>query len=130
MPPGPLLRRGPRPLLLHLTLAMLKSSASVTASQSLNGGWPGWSGGGAAEQVRGHRRGGAARRRRPARGVSAGGPGRGLRQDRDLIAGIAAYRRHPWRRDLPDPPVLWTEGGSRLLDYGGAGPTPCCSCPA
>ena len=46
-----------------------------------------------------------------------------LRQDRDLIAGIAAYRRHPWRRDLPDPPVLWSEGGSRLLDFGGAGPT-------
>ncbi len=37
------------------------------------------------------------------------------RQDRELIAGIAAYRRHPWRRDLPAPPVLWTEGGSRLL---------------
>jgi pimeloyl-ACP methyl ester carboxylesterase len=45
-----------------------------------------------------------------------------LRQDRDLIAGIAAYRRHPWRRDLPDPPVLWSEGDSRLLDFGGAGP--------
>ena len=27
VPPGPLLRRGPRPLLLHLTLAMLKSSS-------------------------------------------------------------------------------------------------------
>ena len=27
VPPGPLLRRGPRPLLLHLTLAMLRSSA-------------------------------------------------------------------------------------------------------
>lgn len=35
-----------------------------------------------------------------------------------LIAGIAAYRRHPWSRDLPDPPCLWREGGTRLLDYG------------
>ncbi|MFC3124017.1 alpha/beta fold hydrolase [Pseudoroseomonas globiformis] len=43
------------------------------------------------------------------------------RQDRALIAGIAAYRRHPYSRDLPDPPVLWCEGGSRLLDYGGDG---------
>jgi polyhydroxyalkanoate synthase len=46
-----------------------------------------------------------------------------LRADRELIAGIAAYRRHPWRRDLPDPPCRWQEGGSRLLDYGGDGPT-------
>lgn len=46
-----------------------------------------------------------------------------LRGDRELIAGIAAYRRHPWRRDLVDPPSLWQEGGSRLLDYGGDGPT-------
>ncbi len=40
-----------------------------------------------------------------------------------MVAGIAAYRRHPWQRDLPDPPCLWQEGDSRLLDYGGAGPT-------
>jgi poly(3-hydroxyalkanoate) synthetase len=38
-----------------------------------------------------------------------------------LLAGIAAYRRHPWARDLPDPPAVWREGGSRILDYGGAG---------
>jgi polyhydroxyalkanoate synthase subunit PhaC len=38
--------------------------------------------------------------------------------DPELIAGIAAYRRHPWHRTLPDPPCLWEEGGSRLLDYG------------
>jgi poly(3-hydroxyalkanoate) synthetase len=43
-----------------------------------------------------------------------------LRQDAALIEGIAAYRRHPWQRDLRDPPVIWTEGGSRLLDYGTA----------
>jgi poly(3-hydroxyalkanoate) synthetase len=41
------------------------------------------------------------------------------RADRDLIAGIAAYRRHPYQRRLPDPPAIWSEGGSRLLDYGG-----------
>ncbi len=41
-----------------------------------------------------------------------------LRQDAALIAGIAAYRRHPYRRSLPEPPTVWAEGGSRLLDYG------------
>jgi poly(3-hydroxyalkanoate) synthetase len=38
--------------------------------------------------------------------------------DADLIAGIAAYRRHPYQRALPEPPVLWQAGSSRLLDYG------------
>jgi poly(3-hydroxyalkanoate) synthetase len=42
-----------------------------------------------------------------------------LQADRDLLAGIAAYRRHPFARDLPDPPAIWTEGSARLLDYGG-----------
>jgi poly(3-hydroxyalkanoate) synthetase len=46
-----------------------------------------------------------------------------LRQDSALISGIAAYRRHPYVRDLPDPPTIWAEGETRLLDFGGAGPT-------
>jgi poly(3-hydroxyalkanoate) synthetase len=41
-----------------------------------------------------------------------------LREDAALIRGIAAYRRHPYTRTLADPPTLWAEGGSRLLDYG------------
>lgn len=46
------------------------------------------------------------------------------RQDAGFLAGVAAYRRHPYRRDLAEPPVLWTEGGSRLLDYGPANGQP------
>jgi polyhydroxyalkanoate synthase subunit PhaC len=41
-----------------------------------------------------------------------------LRQDAALIEGIAAYRRHPSRRTLADPPTVWSEGSARLLDYG------------
>ena len=44
--------------------------------------------------------------------------------DAALIAGIAAYRRHPWQRTLADPPCVWGEGGSRLLDYGTSGGPP------
>ena len=115
--PGPLLRRGPRPLMLHLTLAMLKSSASLGVSPSSSGASPIWSAA-AAEQVRLiadalHDQGGATPQ---ALLLEA------LRQDRELIAGIAAYRRHPWRRDLPEPPAIWREGGSRVLDFGGEGP--------
>jgi poly(3-hydroxyalkanoate) synthetase len=43
-----------------------------------------------------------------------------LSPDATLVAGIAAYRRHPYRRTLTDPPVLWQYGGCRLLDYGRA----------
>ena len=35
-------------------------------------------------------------------------------------AGINAYRHHPYRRRLPDPPALWESGATRLLDYGPA----------
>ena len=116
--PGPLLRRGPRPLLLHLTLAMLKSSGSAASSVSSSGGWPTWNGK-AAEQ--------AASIAAALGGQAAVFPQavlvEGLRQDRELIAGIAAYRRHPWRRELPEVPAIWREGGSRLLDFGGVGPT-------
>jgi len=83
-------RRGPRPLLLHLTRATGSSSASNSAS-------PNWSGG------------------LPNAMPAAADP--------TLIAGIAAYRRHPYQRALPEPPVLWQEGGSRLLDYGGPAAT-------
>src|SRR5690606_31735137 len=32
--------------------------------------------------------------------------------------GIEAYRAHPYRRQVIDPPVCWKEGTTRLLDYG------------
>jgi polyhydroxyalkanoate synthase len=42
--------------------------------------------------------------------------------DRALIAGIAAYRQSAYVRDMRDPPTIWEEGETRLLDYGGDGP--------
>jgi len=38
-----------------------------------------------------------------------------------FFTGVERYRHHPYRRSLEDPPVVWAEGGSRLLDYGGSG---------
>jgi polyhydroxyalkanoate synthase len=46
----------------------------------------------------------------------------GLRRLEQLLTGIERYRRHPWRRDVTDPPAVWTEGSSALRDYGGVGP--------
>ncbi len=37
-----------------------------------------------------------------------------------LLRGIETYRAHPYRRALADPPVIWREGTTRLLDYGHA----------
>jgi polyhydroxyalkanoate synthase len=45
------------------------------------------------------------------------------RADR-FAAGIEAYRRHPYRRTLTDPPEIWRQGTTRLLDYGPAGGRP------
>ena len=81
--PGPMRRRGPRPLPMHL------SPTPSTPASVPGAGLPGWA-------------------------------------DPALIAGIAAYRRHPWQRGLTDPPAVWTCGDMRLLDYGlgGAGALP------
>jgi polyhydroxyalkanoate synthase subunit PhaC len=113
--PGPLQRRGPRPLLLHLTLAMLRSSASTAGLANWKPGSPMSSAEIAAMVQTVLEEGADAARHGLARPEI-------LRRDAALIEGIAAYRRHPWRRVLPDPPVVWSEGDSRMLDYGGSGP--------
>lgn len=73
--PGPMRRRGPRPLALHLTIGARPDPANPAAAPI---------------------------------------------PDATLVAGIAAYRRHPYQRDLADPPVVWREGESRVLDYAAA----------
>ncbi|MEM6903365.1 MAG: alpha/beta fold hydrolase [Pseudomonadota bacterium] len=35
-----------------------------------------------------------------------------------FFSGVERYRRADYRRDLADPPVIWAEGATRLLDYG------------
>jgi polyhydroxyalkanoate synthase len=93
-------RRGPRPLLLHLTLAMQRSSASLAGSMNWKPGLPGWN--------------------NPASPWPALGPvaKAAIQAEAAFLAGIQAWRAHPWHRDLPDPPVCWREAGARLLDYG------------
>lgn len=41
-----------------------------------------------------------------------------------FLDGIKAYRDHPYQRDLSDPPVIWTDGATQLLDYGPEDGTP------
>jgi polyhydroxyalkanoate synthase len=39
---------------------------------------------------------------------------------RATIDGLEIWQAHPYRRALPDPPALWSDGCTRLLDYGAA----------
>lgn len=116
--PGPLMRRGPRPLLLHLTLAMLRSTVSRAMSPLWNADWSNLSGvnqrvEAILQSIQRSVRDGSQENDFPAAIIAET-----VRQDAALIAGIAAYRRHPYQRRLPDPPTIWSEGNSRLLDYG------------
>ena len=121
---GPPLRRGPRPLVLHLALALATRWAARMPPPCFAGSMP-WSG--AWPRSKARRR----EARRIAAALAAGGhPPEAfaaaveralLDRDAALLAGIRAYRQHPYRRDLPAPPAVWAEGGSRLLDYGGDG---------
>ncbi len=113
------MRRGPRPLMLHLTLAMLRSTASRATSLLWNADWPILSGKAILRSVQSAVRDGNHEREFPAAVVAET-----LRQDAALIEGIAAYRRHPWHRNLIDPPAVWSEGNTRLLDYGPAAGRP------
>lgn len=107
-------RSGPRPLpvhLLNLAWTLLSWRAGLP---SLNSASPNWNPSLAAA---------AAALSRDLAGVdpeafAAAVAAEADQRHRAVLDGIAAYRRHPWRRDLAEPPVIWREGSTRLLDYG------------
>ncbi len=117
--PGPNNRRGPRPLLLHLTLATMRSFVSRSTSLNWNAEWP-TSSAASAAVLRSIQSAVEAGTFDFAKSVFD----EALAEDTALIGGIAAYRRHPWRRDLDDPPYVWREGSSGLLDYNPASTAP------
>ncbi len=94
--PGPMRRRGPRPLAQHLIHAMSLFAASNAASPISSAGLM------------------------PLPTNPAAPPEQAW-PDAELIAGIAAYRRHPWQREQPKQPVIWQEGATRMLDYSQPG---------
>ena len=42
-----------------------------------------------------------------------------LQRMRAMLSGLEKWQTHPYRRTVLDPPVIWTNGSSRLLDFGG-----------
>jgi polyhydroxyalkanoate synthase len=115
-------RLAPRPLPAHLASAMLLWLSSRAALTSFASGWPPWND--AENQVHEKLRALAAEIGR------AGAEPVGAALDRELLAradrflaGLEAYRRHPFRREEPSAPAVWQSGNAQLLDYGsGAGP--------
>ncbi|MGE5515289.1 MAG: alpha/beta fold hydrolase [Bacteroidota bacterium] len=114
--PQPGTRPGPRPLPLHL---MAHASTLMGSRAALplwkNGSLP-WKPELASEAE-------ALRQSLDAAGPSAwteldaAVAAEALARHEAMLAGIDAYRRHPYHRELPEPPVAWRQGTTRLLDY-------------
>ncbi len=114
------LRLGPRPLALHLGVAAMIWLGSRAALPSLKSGSPPWKGewaNRAADLA-------ASLDRVKAEDFAAAIDRAACRDLAGFIGAVTDYRRHPYRRALPEPPVLWREGATRLLDYGTGPPGP------
>jgi polyhydroxyalkanoate synthase len=121
-------RRGPRPLALHLLTAQTVWGSLRAALPALGANLPGWPVNllREAESLRTNllAEEPALANRSPADLHAELAEAVDLAAERRLLnftAGVQAYRAHPYRRDLPEPPVLWRDGTTRLLDYGARG---------
>ena len=110
----PPLRLGPRPLPLHLATATATWASSFAGLEMLKSGSSSWN---PALAKR------AAALKESLENVESDAfraalTGEIQRRMTRFLAGIQTYHHHPYRRDLNEPPVIWSEGSSRLLDYG------------
>ena len=107
-------RLGPRPLPLHLMMALNLYTSSNAALPLLRNGSLNWSPTLETAGVKFL----DALRSQGADGFAA----RVERLSRDRLSafmkGVQVYRDHSYRRELEDPPVVWNKGSTRLLDYG------------
>jgi polyhydroxyalkanoate synthase len=121
-------RQGPRPLALHLANASLTWLSSQAALPFWKTGSLPWSPSLAPAAAA------LAQSLNALDGAAADFPAaleRELRRRADLfLTGIDRYRHHPYRRALPDMPLLWQEGTTRLLDYSPAGGVPLLAVPS
>ena len=130
MPPNPLLPRlGPRPLPLHLGTALMTWASSESAWRHWKPGSPNSKPGSPAspspvpeaiaellpEIAALEARDGAGRFEEALRREIA-------RRMHRLADGVLAYRQHTVYRTLENPPAVWSEGNTRLLDYGATHP--------
>ena len=114
--PRPPARIGPRPLPLHLGTALMTWASSESAWQLWKRGSPSSNPGSPTADGLNAVLGEIAHAD-PGQFAAALHREIGRRLDR-LAEGVLAYRRHPVHRTLDTPPAVWSEGNTRLLDYG------------
>jgi len=120
-PPSPLRPRvGPRPLPLHLGTALMTWASCESAWKLWKPGSPSSNPGSATPETIAallpeisalEAKAGAGKFESALHREIARRMGR-------LADGMLAYRRHPVHRTLDNPPAVWSEGNTRLLDYG------------
>ncbi len=115
--PRETLRAGPRPLPLHLATQIATLVSSRAALPSLKNGSLAWN-----PRLRQT----AAQLRDALGQTDAEAFDRALaaeagRRVGGFLKGVDTYRNHPYRRRLADPPEVWRDGTTRLLDYSKKG---------
>jgi polyhydroxyalkanoate synthase subunit PhaC len=116
---GPV-RRGPRPLLLHLQQALLGWGSARLAAECTRAGLVPWD-----EALRPAAAGLAAELEAAPPGELAEELARAASGRLSaFLRGVRLYRAHPWHRELEEPPVVWRSGAARLLDYRPEGGPP------
>lgn len=125
-PPKSPARAGPRPLPLHLTIAMLQWQSWQSALQLLNSRsadlqapplLPGWSA--LSQQLQALQ----TRDKNAAARLETALTGKANQTYAAFLDGVERYRASSYTRTAPEAPVIWQQGTTRLLDYsaGGAG---------
>jgi polyhydroxyalkanoate synthase len=107
---------GPRPLALHLWLTMTGLMSSCAALPALRSASPLWKLAGLSVDPELDAAVGAAD---PA-ALQAAVVRTARRRMDAFLRGVRAYHRHPYRREAGTAPVAWSDGTTRMLDYGTA----------
>ena len=112
-------RLGPRPLPLHLGTALMTWASSESAWKLWKPGSPSSNQSAVPESIAALLPEIAALEAKEGAGKFESALQREIARRMGRLAdGVLAYRRHPFHRDLENPPAVWSEGNTRLLDYG------------
>lgn len=110
-------RLGPRPYVQHLTTATTAWASSLAALPHLSNGSLPWNGRLASQPASERESLLASLAGVDQQAFAAAVAAEAKRRRNRFEDGVAAYRAHPYRRTLPQAPVLWQQGTTKLLDY-------------
>src|SRR5690242_6422880 len=105
-------RLGPRPLPLHLMMALSASLSLPAAWPKLKNDWPGLN---LDQQVRLTRLREQAKNPNP--DLDAAIAHESVARARAFVRGVKSYRHHSAKRSAPEAPVVWRAGTTALRDY-------------